>query len=614
MDTLCLSFALLLSPQVGPTTPLPAAPGVRTPSIVVRDTGLAVEPSQVRSTGGRRLLLPVPEARMRADLNLDGDRADLVLHVHDLVTATTVNLGVQGVILQVDGDRALVLVFEGAQGDTDLNGDGDTLDLVFHAIDLAAASVRNSSLAWAGNSSVGPTSSAGALDGDWAVLTVGENMQGLTDLDGDGISNGTVGFVWNLALPGNPVNPHLRLRAPFVALHHPFPLLVVDERGPGDRNGDGDTDDGVLHAYHGGTGTVVNTGFAVSSSTPVSALGAHSAFLVSEAGQQLDLDGDGDTDDEVAHVFDVAGTLDNLALAVEAPLIDLGAPGPKRPPAMRLTDEALVFHVSEVLQGDTDLNGNGRTSYEANSGERPETALFVHEVASGTTRNLGLSAWEFAQRDGLVAFEAAELPQDQDLNGDGSLFAHVAHIHDLATKTTWNLGLTTSTNHSNGVGIPGPAPFQLHDGWVALPALETTDFNADGDAGDAVLFLAHGFTLQLVNTGLALNDTLATGAGQNHDRLRFHDAWGGTLSFLVSEDAQGAQDLSGDGDQDDLVLHVLHPDSSMLLTSRASAVPPLLAAHGRWFPFFAEESADGIDRTGDGDLNDVVLRIARVRP
>jgi len=28
---------------------------------------------------------------------------------------------------------------------------------------------------------------------------------------------------------------------------------------------------------------------------------------------------------------------------------------------------------------------------------------------------------------------------------------------------------------------------------------------------------------------------------------------------------------------------------------------------------FAEESADGVDRNGDGDTNDTVLRVARVR-
>jgi len=91
----------------------------------------------------------------------------------------------------------------------------------------------------------------------------------------------------------------------------------------------------------------------------------------------------------------------------------------------------------------------------------PDTALFLHDLASGETRNLGLSAWEFTQADGLIAFEAAEIPQGQDWNGNGFLFEHVAHVHDIAAGTTWNLGLTTSTSHPAGVGFSVVARVRL---------------------------------------------------------------------------------------------------------------------------------------------------------
>ena len=75
------------------------------------------------------------------DMNGDGDALDRVLHIHDTVTATTVNLGqaTDGFVNPPDGNLLSFLVKETAQDNTDLNGDGDVGDMVLHVADLSIA-------------------------------------------------------------------------------------------------------------------------------------------------------------------------------------------------------------------------------------------------------------------------------------------------------------------------------------------------------------------------------------------------------------------------------------------------------------------------------------------
>lgn len=371
--------------------------------------------------------------------------------------------------------------------------------------------------------------------------------------------------------------------------------------------------DGVLHASLGGTGTSANLGLAVPGlagdatllatvNPKLAARGDHSAFLVSESEQGEDRNGDGDTLDWILHAFDVSpGALRNLALAVEPPLIQNGGLGPKRPPAMKLTDETLVFHVSEKKQGNTDLNSDGNLG----TSTLDDTALFVHVLGTPIVRNLGLTAWQYEEVGGLLAFEVLESMQGQDLNQNGTQSDLVAHVHDVAAGTTWNLGVATVRPFDIGRGFRDLSPFQIHGHWVALPVIESasgSDSNGDGDAVDTVLFLANASTHQLVSTGLAV----AADELQDADRARFHPS--GILALLVSEKGQGNTDLNGDGDVLDLVLHFLDPETGELLSAGVAATPPLLPSHGRWYPFTAGE-----DYGEFNEAPEAVLRVALVR-
>src|SRR5438067_148885 len=90
-------------------------------------------------------------------------------------------------------------------------------------------------------------------------------------------------------------------------------------------------------------------------------------LLVSEAAQGgVDLNGDGDADDLVLHVFSAPGVLTNVGLAASTPLVG---------------GQLVAFVVPEASQGHTDLNGDGDSN---------DFVVHVFDARSGTARSLGL--------------------------------------------------------------------------------------------------------------------------------------------------------------------------------------------------------------------------------
>jgi hypothetical protein len=127
-------------------------------------------------------------------------------------------------------------------------------------------------------------------------------------------------------------------------------LFAVSELGQGntDLNGDGSSDDFVLHVYDLARGAI-NVGKAVDPAD-VDGDGRRSAFTVSESGVHSDLNGDGDVKDWVLHVYDSArGELVNLRLATLQRSLAIDGP-------------TVAFSVVERDQGNRDLNGDGDAS------------------------------------------------------------------------------------------------------------------------------------------------------------------------------------------------------------------------------------------------------------
>jgi len=249
----------------------------------------------------------------------------------------------------------------------------------------------------------------------------------------------------------------------------------------------------------------------------------------------------------------------------------------------------VAFHVAEAEQGGADLNDDGDATDPG--------VVFVYRFSTNRTRNLRLSAFDFELGDEYLAMQVSEAEQGADLDGDGLLESRVVHLHDLGRNSTWNTGLTSPE-------VQLPNLFRLRRSWLALTASEAgLDRTGDGDGQDIVVVLADAQRHDIVQTGLALRLSLVDA------HLLFNAA--GAVSVLASE-AQTGRDLDGDADQLDSVLHVVYPDLHLTLNSGASGVQ-LLAGHAQTFPFLARESDEGVDRNGDGDALDFVLRSVSVK-
>jgi hypothetical protein len=106
-----------------------------------------------------------------------------------------------------------------------------------------------------------------------------------------------------------------------------------------------------------------------------------------------------------------------------------------------------------------------------------------------------------------------------------------------------------------------------------------------------------------VKTGLTTNVQLAISGD-----LAAGKDW---LAVAVDEASQG-EDRNGDGDVDDLVLHVLRVRTG-LTTNVQLAVSGDLAAGKDWLAFAVDETSQGEDRNNDKDTVDLVLHVLRVR-
>jgi len=213
--------------------------------------------------------------------------------------------------------------------------------------------------------------------GSLTAFPVWENEAG--DLNGDGdtvdavwhVHDTRTGLTANLHLAAALVCTSLSCTpaAPVVAKNIAAVLVSEAGQGSGDLNGDADTGDVIMAVYDARTGatTVVPVAVAqavgrdVSSFTvPVAPViaGTTAAVLVSESQQGgTDLNGDTDQDDVVLHLFDVeTGGLFNLGLAAAT------IPGPfgsRNPIPLDTSGQRVLIVVGETEQGASDINQDG---------------------------------------------------------------------------------------------------------------------------------------------------------------------------------------------------------------------------------------------------------------
>ena len=212
-----------------------------------------------------------------------------------------------------------------------------------------------------------------------------------------------------------------------------------------------------------------------------------------------------------------------LGLSVTPPVLAQGGPPVINLGANRAIVEGdwLAYSQWESFQGE-DLNGDGDTD---------DSALRVRRLSTGETTTLRQAGSVVALSGDWLVLSVYEGEQGEDLNGDGDTEDPVVHVHHLAAAETTNLRLA---------GLHGP----ISQDWTVFSVYEPwqgEDLNGDGDTRD---FVVH---VRRLSTGESTNLRLA-GYPQSLS--------GDWLVFSVYEGEQG-EDLNGDGDTRDSVVHLV---------------------------------------------------------
>lgn len=466
------------------------------------------------------------ERDLDADSNGDGDRDDIVLERLDIPSLERSSLGlaveVQSGPLRT-GVRVLFEVSEFGEG-RDLNGDGDTVDSILHAVRASDGRVDN----------LGLDRSLPRVGEELAVLTASEILEE-EDLNGDGDQIDLVlhaydpasGAVSNLGLAGA---ESFLLRVHRQVISSTFTESLVGE----DLNADGDLGDSVVMAYDHARREVINTGLA---SFEYALQDPFLFIKVFELFQgQSDLNGDGDFLDSVLHVVDVrTGETVNLGLAAES---------------FSVTEAGTVlFLVPESDQGNRDLNGDGDTS---------DRVAHVWDPVSRETRNLGVVLLLLSGEGDNSDIPVQLCETSEDLNGDRDVGDCVLHTYDGSTGKLVNHGLAVSGSVVVTENLIQFTVSERNQG--------NGDLNGDGDARDFVLHLLDTRTGEISNTRLAASPSVF--APRSDD-----------LVAVPVEELRQGRDLTGDGDLGDTVLHVIDALPCSLATSLDPS--PLLLLNGR---------------------------------
>jgi hypothetical protein len=172
-----------------------------------------------------------------------------------------------------------------------------------------------------------------------------------------------------------------------------------------------------------------------------------------------------------------------------------------------------------------------------------------------------------------------------DLNGDGDVSDAVLQVYHPATGTLTNVGWSAEPAVDVFAGLVSFAVSESAQGGV--------DRNGDGDLADHVVALYDVATGWKKSTGLAAH----------HSRVVARRL----AAIAVPESDQGATDLDGDGDANDLVLHFAESLGGRKRKEGHSIVA--VTGRERWLTFLVPE--EDVDLNGDGDLLDQVMHAVR---
>lgn len=456
-----------------------------------------------------------------------------------------VDLGLAAAWAVALDDGGVLGVSEADQG-ADLNGDGDRDDVLAYAI------VDDEVVA----TGLVVTSGVTPLSGGGFAVRVWEDEVGV-DLNGDGDTSDAVPQLWTEA----EAVLNLGVAGDVPASSGSWLWLIAYEAWEGsDLNGDGTIGDDDVAFRRGPAGEWLNTEWAVGTIVP--RVDGSAIFGVFES-EQGDLNRDGDVDDHIPVWWRAPGDAEVLAPDVYF---------------IRETSDGGAY--MPFAETDVDLNGDGVVSRWTLRFWHPDRVVVDLPVATVCHQ---------PTPDGGAVFRVAEYPDywsgaddcvaGTDRNGDGDCNDFVLARWSPA------LGLVDL-----GLSQEGWCPECSCGFMVAGDQVLVTEVEAAGstyEEGEALpypeLFLVDGAVVR------ELGVTVGWGM-----------AWAPIDEGVVLHVPERGRDLTGDGDLDDSVFHVVAFDGTITNLGLAGWTARPLSA-GRAL-LFVDEQGQGTDLNGDGKV------------
>ncbi len=249
---------------------------------------------------GQLLTIAVPEnSQGGVDVNGDGDLWDWILRIVDTVSGESISTAMDAFAMDASEDAILIAVNEPYQSQ-DLNGDGDQFDRVAHVIDRSNGCIQN----------LGHSTYRGVVIGRSMAFQALEDAQ---DINGDGDQTDIILLYFEDF--NRPPTLVASVNAELVASDERL-IFRREEDGHVDLNGDGDMEDFVLASFELDRCELVNFGIATENPIDGAVDGRGGLFSITEVVNGIDLNGDGDLGDRVVHYVDFeSASVVNLGLA-----------------------------------------------------------------------------------------------------------------------------------------------------------------------------------------------------------------------------------------------------------------------------------------------------------
>jgi hypothetical protein len=270
------------------------------------NTGVVGEPVAAESFDNGIIVFSTSEFSVGFDLNGDGDELDYVIRYYNVSSGVTTNTTAVGENPAIGDNIIAFTTYEGYIGE-DLNNDTETDDYILRYYDIVSGITENT-----GEFGLEPVVDNGVI-----VFFVAEDWLD-EDLNGDG--NKVDRFIWYYNVSSGVTFNATTISGTYASKRGDIIAFETRESWDNiDLNGDGDMLDSVIRYYNMSTGIITNT----------TAVGYEPSFdgniiaFYTEEFDVGDLNGDGDTSDRIIRYYNISsGTITNTTVYGTFPCVE----------------------------------------------------------------------------------------------------------------------------------------------------------------------------------------------------------------------------------------------------------------------------------------------------